>query len=413
MFTNIKGDLLGGITAGIVALPLALAFGVQSGLGASAGLYGAIFIGFFAALLGGTATQISGPTAPMTAVSLLAVAKIVSEHQGNVTEALPYILWVFFVAGLFQILFGIIRLGSLIKYIPSSVVSGFMSGIGFIILITQLPNLFGHKASGVLASIKAMPNAIAHINFIEFLLALLTIAIIYGFKKITKTIPSTLVALLLISIGAMLVLDKGSYGIIGDIPHGFPKPNVKMFTSFSVSEFSPYLLTAVSLALLGTIDSLLTSVVADNMTHTKHNSNKELIGQGIGNSIASIFGGIPGAGATIRTVVNIDAGGKTKLSGMVAGLLLLIILMVLGPLASAIPNAVLAGILITVGIGVMDVKSLKTIHKQPWSEVLVMLLVLTLTVFWDLIFAVGIGVFAYYGLNTVKLILHKRNLERV
>jgi len=402
MFKNLKGDLLGGITAGIVALPLALAFGVQSGLGASAGLYGAIFIGFFAALFGGTATQISGPTAPMTAVSLIAVAAIVNEHSGNVSEALPYVLIVFFAAGLFQILFGVIKLGSLIKYIPQTVVSGFMSGIGFIILITQIPNVFGHKSGGVISSLKAISSAIANISFTEFAMAILTIVIIYGFKIITKAVPSTLVALLAISLGAVFILEEGSYRIIGDIPTGFPMPNFDIFTSFSFGKFSPYILTAISLALLGMIDSLLTSVVADNMTDTKHNSNKELIGQGIGNSIAALFGGIPGAGATIRTVVNIDAGGKTKLSGMIAGILLLVVLVVLGPLASQIPMAVLAGILVTVGIGVMDMDSLKTIHKQPFTEVVVMLIVLLLTVFWDLIFAVGIGVAVSYAIKAIK-----------
>jgi len=407
MFKDLKGDLLGGITAGIVALPLALAFGVQSGLGASAGLYGAIFIGFFAALFGGTPTQISGPTAPMTAVSLVAVAAIVNANNGDLEKALPLILIVFFVAGLFQILFGIIRLGTLIKYIPATVVSGFMSGIGFIILITQIPNVFGHKAGGVISSLKAVPHAVANINLVEFTMAIATIAIIYGFKKITNAIPSTLVALLAVSIGAIFALSKDSYRIIGDIPTGFPKPNLAMFSTFSFSDFSPYIITAISLALLGMIDSLLTSVVADNMTNTKHNSNRELIGQGIGNSIAAVFGGIPGAGATIRTVVNIDAGGKTKISGMIAGLLLLVVLMLLGPLAAQIPQAVLAGILVTVGIGVMDLKSLKTMHKQPLKDVIVMLLVLTLTVFWDLIFAVAIGVAVSYSFVLIDSISSK------
>ncbi|WP_336622743.1 SulP family inorganic anion transporter [Wenyingzhuangia sp. 2_MG-2023] len=411
MFKNLRGDLLGGITAGIVALPLALAFGVQSGLGASAGLYGAIFIGFFAALLGGTATQISGPTAPMTAVSLIAVGTIIHANNGEVAKALPLILMVFFVAGLFQVFLGVIKFGNLIKYIPSTVVSGFMSGIGFIILITQIPNVFGHKAGGVSASLKTIPYALTHINTVEFVLAVLTIFIIYGFKKITKTIPSTLVALLTISIGALLFLESGSYGIIGDIPIGFPKANFEIFNRFSFSSFSPYILTALTLAFLGTIDSLLTSVVADNMTNTKHNSNKELIGQGIGNAIAAFFGGIPGAGATIRTVVNIDAGGKTKLSGMIAGILLLIVLMVLGPLASLIPNAVLAGILVTVGIGVMDIKSLKTVHKQPLKNGIVMLLVLILTVFWDLIFAVAIGVLVSYTFVVIESILNKKKIR--
>ena len=411
MLQNFKGDLLGGITAGIVALPLALAFGLQSGLGASAGLYGAIFIGFFAALFGGTSTQISGPTAPMTAVSLVAVAAILHANNGDITKALPLILCVFFAAGIFQILFGLLKLGSLIKYIPSTVVSGFMTGIGCIILITQLPNVLGFKAGGVLASIESIPHAITHIKITEFVLAIATIAIIYGFKKITKAVPSTLVALFAVTIASVVFLDPASFGIIGNIPTGFPKLNFDIFTSFSFGTFTPYILTSLSLALLGTIDSLLTSVVADNMTDTKHNSNKELIGQGIGNSIAALFGGIPGAGATIRTVVNIDAGGKTKLSGMAAAILLLFFLMILGPLASHIPNAVLAGILVTVGIGVMDKKTLKNIHNLPIKDVLVMFLVLTLTVFWDLIFAVAIGVIVSYTFKVFSNYNKRRKIK--
>jgi len=192
-----------------------------------------------------------------------------------------------------------------------------------------------------------------------------------------------------------------NYVPIKEIPTGLPIPQWEMFTSFSFSNISPYIFTAITLSLLGAIDSLLTSVVADNMTKTKHKPNKELIGQGIGNSIASIFGGIPGAGATIRTVVNINAGGKTKLSGMIAGVMLFVIVLGLGPIASKIPAAVLAGILVTVGIGVMDYKGLRAIPALPRdikigpfklsSEVLVMLIVLGLATFWDLLYAVGIG----------------------
>lgn len=452
-FANFKGDLFGGLTAGIVALPLALAFGVQSGLGAPAGLFGAIFIGFFAALFGGTPTQISGPTAPMTAVSMLVIAGIIQANDGVVADALPSILMVFLLSGVFQILFGIIKVGALIKYIPYPVVSGFMTGIGVIILITQLLPLFGYNpvddvenvncfvpqaeeilldkilkeeaaeellvledfketvrraelitpdqitleaetlassdASGVIGSLRYLKKAIGNINWLEFLLAMLTIMIIYGFKRITKAIPSTLVALLvvtLISIFASLQVKT-----IGNIPSGFPKFYAEIFTSMSFSQVYPYIFTALSLALLGAIDSLLTSVVADNMTKTRHASDKELIGQGIGNGVAALFGGIPGAGATIRTVVNIDAGGKTKLSGMIAALLLLLILLVLGPYAEQIPKAVLAGILITVGFGVMDYKGLKALKSMPRTDAVVLLLVLVLTVFWDLIFAVAIG----------------------
>ena len=453
IFSNFRGNLFGGITAGIVALPLALAFGVQSGLGPDAGLYGAIFIGFFASLFGGTNTQISGPTAPMTAVSMVVVGGIIAVHNGSVEEALPYILLVFLLAGLMQILLGITGVGKYIKYMPYPVVSGFMTAIGIIILVTQLLPVLGYytqddtafinefkpqaeeillnkilkdeagegilvledfqetvsraggiteadisneatilansQTSGVYGSIKALPRAISNINWLELILASLTIFIIYGFKKITKKIPGTLVALLVVSAGAYLM--KLEYRPIDQIPGGFPLPNLNMFTQFEFGQISPYVFTALTLAFLGAIDSLLTSVVADNLTKTRHSPNKELLGQGIGNSIAAIFGGIPGAGATIRTVVNINAGGTTKLSGMIAAVLLLVILLALGPVASQIPAAVLAGILITVGIGVMDYKGLKAIPKMQKSEIAVMLVVLILSVFWNLVYAVGIG----------------------
>ena len=453
IFTHIKGDVLGGLTAGIVALPLALAFGVSSGLGPSAGLYGAIFLSFFAALFGGTPTQISGPTAPMTAVSMVVIATILSVHNGSIEQALPYILGVFLLSGIFQIALGILGVGKYIKYIPYPVVSGFMTAIGVIILITQIipvlgydvkndaeyieqfkplaeeqilekilveeskegllvledfeetikragevnqasiyeeaVNLAKNNSSGVIGTIKALPRALSNINWIEMILALSTIVIIYGFKKITTAIPSTLVALLIVSgIAIGFGID---YTSIQQIPDGFPKIQWTLFSEFSFMQLFPYILTALTLSLLGAIDSLLTSVVADNLTKTRHLPNKELIGQGIGNSIGAIFGGIPGAGATIRTVVNIQSGGKTRISGMVASLVLLVILLVLSPVASQIPAAVLAGILVTVGIGVMDYKGLNTLSKIPKTEVTVMVVVLLLSVFWNLVYAVGIG----------------------
>jgi len=463
LFSNIKGDAFGGITAGIVALPLALAFGVSSGLGPSAGLYGAIFISFFAALFGGTPTQISGPTAPMTAVSMIVVAGIIAANDGDVNKALPAILTVFLLAGLMQIGLGAIGLGKYIRYIPYPVVSGFMTAIGLIIIITQILPSLGYypkedlmfvdqfkpqaeevilenilkeeagegilvlenfketikrsgeisqenilkesqtlaakRASGALGALSVIPRAIKNINWLELVLALGTIVIVFGFKRITKKIPSTLVALVVMS--GIAVGFNLNYRPIEEIPTGIPMPQLEMFSNFSLGSITPYIFTALTLALLGAIDSLLTSVVADNMTKTKHKPNQELVGQGIGNSIAAIFGGIPGAGATIRTVVNINAGGKTKLSGMIAGVMLLIILLGIGPIASKIPAAVLAGILITVGIGVMDYKGLKAIPSLPKdiklgplklsSEVLIMLIVLLLSTFWDLIYAVGIG----------------------
>ena len=452
-FSNFRGDFFGGLTAGIVALPLALAFGVSSGLGPSAGLYGAIFVSFFAAFFGGTETQISGPTAPMTAVSMVVIGGLIAINDGDVSKALPSILTIFLLSGLMQISLGVIGFGKYIKYIPYPVVSGFMTAIGVIIIVTQIAPAVGYyptedksfvekfkpiaeekimdniideeikgkvlildeitqtvqkaknipeenilkeskaiagsEASGVLGSLKFISNTLSNINFLEFLLALGTIIIIYGFKRITTAIPSTLVALLVMS--GIAVGFKLDYRAIETIPSGLPLPNLSIFTEFSFSSIVPYIFTALTLALLGAIDSLLTSVVADNMTKTKHKPNKELIGQGIGNTVGAIFGGIPGAGATIRTVVNINAGGKTRISGMVAGLVLLIILLALGPIASLIPAAVLAGILITVGIGVMDYKGLKAIPYMPRAEVTIMLIVLVLSSVWNLVYAVGIG----------------------
>ena len=185
------------------------------------------------------------------------------------------------------------------------------------------------SASGTLGVIRILPRALKNIKWLELTLALATIFIIFGFKRITKKVPSTLVALIVVS-GVAYGFNLG-YRPISEIPGGIPIPRLEMFTSFSLGSITPYIFTALTLALLGAIDSLLTSVVADNMTKTKHKPNKELVGQGIGNSIAAIFGGIPGAGATIRTVVNINAGGKTKLSGMIAGVMLLLIMLGLGP----------------------------------------------------------------------------------
>jgi len=463
IFKHLRGDVFGGITAGIIALPLALAFGVSSGLGPTAGLYGAIFLSFFAAILGGTNTQISGPTAPMTALSMVVIATLIASNDGDVGKALPIILAVFMLAGLMQIGLGFMGLGKYIRYIPYPVVSGFMTAIGLIILTTQTLPVLGYYpgedtalvesfkpkaeavllskileeeagegllvledfsetvsrggkisedeiqreavvlalnyASGVLGSIKVLPIALNKFNWIELLLALGTVLIIYGFKIITKAVPSTLVALVVMS--AVAVFFVPDYRPITAIPSGFPLPQWGIFTEISVLDLTPYILTSLTLALLGAIDSLLTSVVADNMTKTRHLPNKELIGQGIGNSISALFGGLPGAGATIRTVVNINSGGVTRISGMISSIVLLLILLLFSSVASLIPAAVLAGILVTVGISVMDYRGLKAIPILPKdvkigkfgisSEVIVMLAVLLLATFWNLVYAVGIG----------------------
>lgn len=381
------GDIFGGITAGIVALPLALAFGVQSGLGAAAGLYGAIAVGILAAIFGGTATQISGPTGPMTVVSAAVIASLIA-LKGDVASALPSILLCFMLAGFFQILLGLTGAGKYIKYIPYPVVSGFMTGIGVIIIVLQLFPMLGHISPGNIIDIfKNLGTPLSDINLYALLLAALSIAIIYLFPKITKAIPSVLVALIIVSLIPIFI--PMDVRIIGDIPSGLPAIRLELFSAFG--RLDVIILSALTLAALGTIDSLLTSVVADNITRTTHNSNKELIGQGIGNMGSALIGGIPGAGATMRTLVNIRAGGKSKVSGVIHGLVLLLILLGLGKFASQIPLPVLSGILITVGIGIIDTRGIKHLRKVTRVDAVVMIIVLALTVFVDLLQAVAAG----------------------
>lgn len=386
---NLKGDIFGGLTAGIVALPLALAFGVQSGLGASAGLYGAMILGLLAAILGGTKTQISGPTGPMTVVSATVVTIAVARY-GNIDDAWGIIILTFMLAGAFQIVFGLLKIGKYIKYIPYPVLSGFMSGIGIIIIVFQLFPILGLASPGKVVEVfSELPNAISHRNNTSILLAAGTVLIIYSFPKFTKLVPSTLVALLIITIASSLfALDTP---LIGEMPAGLPSLKISSLAQLSFSDIGLILLPAITLAGLGSIDTLLTSVVADNITHTKHKSNKELIGQGIGNMAASLFGGIPGAGATMRTVVNVKSGGRTKLSGVIHALLLMLIVLGLGRYVAYIPLAALAGILITVGIGIIDSKGLKNIFNIARSDAAILIIVLILTVFVDLLQAVGIG----------------------
>lgn len=472
-FKNLRGDIFGGLTAGIVALPLAMAFGEQSGLGAAAGLYGAIAIGFFAALLCSTQTQISGPTAPMTAVSMIVISQIIQFNDGNLQSALPSILMVFFLAGIVQILLGIIGIGKYIKFIPYPVISGFMTGIGIILIIGQIFPLLGYVAENDMALveenrylaeakilgqifedgndgnaitikdlgdvetkvqiakrvseeeiiaesqnisknqvkspmgiIKNIHRGIQNFNWLEFVFVVSTIVVIYGFqriikiipsklrfvsglKKIASSIPSTLIALVLVS-GVAIALNVDLY-TIDEIPQGFPSMHFDIFTQFQFSDISPFVMAIISLALLGSIDSLLTSVIVDNMTKTRHNSSQELISQGVGNSMSAFFGGIPGASATIRTLVNMNSGGKTRISGIIASLLLLSVLLAFAPVASLIPSAVLAGVMVTVGIGIMDYKGLKAIRKMPVGDVLVMFVVMLLTIFLDLVIAVAVG----------------------
>ncbi len=388
--SNLRGDFFGGLTAGVVALPLALAFGLQSGMGAIAGLYGAIAIGMIAAWFGGTPTQISGPTGPMTVVSAVVISTAIQANGGSLEAAMGTIIAIFLLAGVFQILLGVFKIGQYIRYMPYPVVSGFMSGIGVIIIVLQIFPFLGHNSpKEILHIFSELPSIIHDINTASVGLALATIATIYIFPRLTKLIPSALVALIgLTLVSTLMQLDVK---IIGDIPEGLPA--LKIDTIFNIDLSNPMLLIipALTLAALGTIDSLLTSIVADNMTKTQHNSNKELIGQGLGNIGAAMIGGIPGAGATMRTVVNINSGGKTRLSGVIHRLALLIVLLGAGAYARLIPLPVLAGILITVGIGIIDYKGFKHILHVPKTDSIVMLVVLVMTVFVDLLQAVAVG----------------------
>lgn len=405
---TIKGDIFGGITAGIVALPLALAFGIQafggidhpnaSAIGALAGLVGATMLGFFAALFGGTHSQISGPTGPMTVISASLISGIWVATSGNLSQVLLSMCLAGIFCGLFQIIFGILKIGKYVRYIPYPVLSGFMTGIGIIIILQQIYPLIGLKSPIlVIDMVLQFPEKIVSDGFslIALGIGIGTIAIIYLFPLITKKIPSTLVALIVMTIISLFV-DFPDKLTIGKIPTGFPMPFfIKDGIYLTGIDWGMLLkatiIPGITLAGLGSIDTLLTSVAADNITKTKHNSNKELIGQGIGNIIAGLFCGLAGAGATMRTVVNVKSGGRTQLSGMTHSILLLAILLGLGSIVQYVPLSVLAGILISVGIGIIDFKGLKDLLHIPRADAFVLIIVLLMTVFVDLLTAVGIG----------------------
>ncbi|MFA7482373.1 MAG: SulP family inorganic anion transporter [Vulcanimicrobiota bacterium] len=375
-----KGDLFGGLTIGVVALPLALAFGVSSGLedGAKAGLYGSIILGFIAAIFGGTKPQVSGPTGPQTVVAAGFIAT--SPHP-------ELIFVVVLLSGLLQITFGVLRLGHYVRYIPRPVISGFLTGIGVIIVMLQIQPMFGvDPEPGALQSLLGLPVAVANANSHALGLGLLTVVLVYLLPRISKGIPAALVALLVattISEWMGLQVEK-----IGTLPTGLP--------SFSLMvppiEYLPQVfVAAITLSILGALDSLLGSVVVDQITNTRHDSDKELVGQGMGNALCGVFGGLPGAGATMRTLLNIRVGGRTGLSGVIHALVLLIILLFLADYAALIPLSVLAGILVTVGFGIIDYEAMRLVPKSPRPDQIVLILVLTVTVLVDLITAVQFG----------------------
>lgn len=378
--SHLRGDVYGGLTAGVVAIPLALAFGVASGLGPMAGMFGAIFVGFFAALFGGTPANVSGPTGPMVVV----LAGLFASLSGDVSLIFTAVI----LAGLIQVVFGAVGAGQYIRLVPYPVVSGFMSGIGVIIIILQLDAFFGHESpSNTLSALAYVPTALADINFSALAVGIATLGVAYSWPSKWGTyIPGPLAAL---TIGTLLSLMMPAMPILGEIPTGLPTLHLPVFDQ---SAMMVVLEAAFILAVLGSIDSLLTSLVADNMTRTRHDSNKELIGQGVGNAVAGLFGGIAGAGATMRTVINIRSGGVTRLSGMIHSLVLIAVALGVGSVASSIPHAALAGVLVKVGMDIVDFSYLKHAHRGPRWDLALMALVLSLTVFVDLITAVGAGV---------------------
>jgi len=386
------GDIYGGITAAIIALPLALAFGVASGAGAAAGLYGAIILGFVAAAFGGTPVQISGPTGPMTVV----VASAIALFQGDINTIASVIL----LGGIIQTCFGIFKVGKLVRYIPYPVISGFMTGIGVIIILIQIHPLVGAGGfSSPLLAIKNINTIFTGFNTSDMLLGILTLFIVFLFpKRLSSKLPSPLAALIVCTLIATYAhMDVAT---IGHIPKELPS---MFFPHIPLDKITFIVTTALSLAVLGSIDSLLTSLVADSLTKTTHNSNKELIAQGLGNTLTAFFGGIPGAGATMRTVVNVKAGGTTRLSGVIHAVFLMLVLLIFGSTAERIPMAVLSGILIKVGFDIVDYRFLRILKRAPKHDIIVMFAVLTLTVLVDLIVAVGVGIVLASMLLTYRI----------
>ncbi|MEM9770299.1 MAG: SulP family inorganic anion transporter, partial [Cyanobacteria bacterium P01_D01_bin.73] len=404
-FNNLKGDLFGGVTAAIISLPMALAFGVATGLGPIAGLYGAVCIGFVASLFGGTPTLISEPTGPMTVLMTAVVLNFTANYPKEEAWALSFT--VVMIAGLFQIGFGMLRLGRYVTMMPYTVISGFMSGIGLILLILQFPSLLGLEPAdgGVIGNVTAIPtligDAIAQANWPEVILGVGTIAlIVFTPNAWRRWCPPQLLALVAGTVLSLLVFGNADIPRIGEIPVGLPTLRMP---AFNQDELQVMVVDGAILGMLGCIDALLTSTVADSLTRTEHDSNKELIGQGLGNLFSGICGGLPGAGATMGTVVNIQAGARTALSGIVRALLLLVVVLWIGPLLQDVPRAVLAGIAMKVGFDIVDWSFLKRIPKVSRTGAIITYAVTGLTVFVDLIVAVGVGVFVANALTINRL----------
>lgn len=399
-FKNLRGDIFGGVTAAIISLPLALAFGVASGAGPTAGLYGAVIIGLFASLFGGTPTLISEPTGPMTVVMTAVVTAMIAHNPDN---GLAMAFTVVMIAGVFQIILGVFKLGKYITLMPYSVISGFMSGIGIILIILQIAPFLGQASppGGVLGTLEHLPDLWNNINPTETILGVVTLAILFLMpKKLSRYTPPQLVALVVGTVVSITLFVDADIRRIGEIPTGLPAIQLPTFTP---EQLTIMIVDGIVLGMLGCIDTLLTSMIADSLTRTEHKSNRELVGQGMGNLVSGLFGGLPGAGATMGTVVNIQTGARTALSGLTRAVILLVVVLGAARLTENIPLAVLAGIALKVGINILDWSFLKRAHKVSWQTTLIMYGVMLLTVFVDLIVAVGVGVFIANVLTIERL----------
>lgn len=382
---GLKEDVIAGLILGIVALPLAIAFAIASGVSPEQGLVTAIIAGFLISALGGSRVQIGGPTGAFIVI----VYGIVQEF------GISGLIIATFIAGIILIIMGLSRLGNLIKFIPHSLIIGFTSGIAVIIFSSQIKDLLGLEMGEVpvdfLEKWKTYFLHFDRVNFMAIAVALFSIMVILTFPLISKKVPGSLIAIVLSTLAVQLLgLPVETIGSrFGTISAALPAPN---FPAVNFGTFKALLGPALTIAMLGAIESLLSAAVADGMTGGNHRSNTELIGQGIANMGSAVFGGIPATGAIARTATNVRNGGKTPIAGIVHALVLLLILIFLGTWAAWIPLSCLAAVLVVISINMSEYLSFWTILKGPRGDVAVLLVTFLLTVFVDLTVAIPVGI---------------------
>ena len=392
---KLTADLMAGIIVGIVAIPLAVAFGIASGVGPTEGLVTAIIAGFIISFFGGSRVQIGGPTGAFIVI----VYGIIQQH------GLAGLLIATIMAGIMLILMGVFKLGNIIKFVPYPVIIGFTAGIAVTIFSTQIKDLFGLDIDNLPANfvdkwIVYFKN-ISEINLVTLLLGVLSILIIVLVPKISKKIPGSLVAIVVMTVAVWLLNSSGTFGhikTIGDIyqlPSGIPSPKMPTLTLAEGTTIIDLMVqlfpAAFTIAMLGAIESLLSAMVADGVIADKHNSNTELIGQGIANIVTPLFGGIPATGAIARTMTNINNGGRSPIAGIIHAVTLLLVLLFLGELVGYIPMACLAGVLVVVSYNMSGWRSIVALRKMPMSDNAVMWITIVLTVVFDLTIAIEIG----------------------